>query len=292
MKRHALLMLLALLVPVGAGAQDATQRLVVRVLDSAGMPVPGLRTTDVSLTERGSARKVTWLSPAIDPVRILLLIDNSQAVSASLTDVRNGIEAFLDALPFPHEVSLITIGGTPVIRQVATTDREVVKGLARKLSAGGGLVLLGAVSEMYDRFLKKASDRWPMVVVIAGDGRDDTRGASEEKFVALARDMQSKDAIVHAVIISPNGLGSGESVQIARALTQATGGVYESISAASALSEKMGSLARHISSQYHQVSTQYMLDYISDSTDPNADLKLSVARDGVRVTLSRQGRIR
>jgi hypothetical protein len=278
--------------PGGAAAQTTSKRLFVKAVDRSGAPVRDLTAADFFLAEGKSARKIIRVVPASAPVRIVMLVDDSKGMSSALTDIRRGLISFFDAIPAPHEIALVTVGNTPIVRQAPTADREVLKGLAQKLSTNGALMLLGAVLEMYDRFLKNVDDRWPMFVIVTNDGDDASRGVTEEQFIKVVKDMQAIDTVVHAVMISPNGKGSGGSVQITRSLTQATGGTYESISAASALPDKLTGVAKTILAHHQLSSAQYILDYESDSSSSTDPPKLASTRENVSLTLSQQGRIR
>jgi len=116
--------------------------------------------------------------------------------------------------------------------------------------------------------------------------------ANPDRFVALAQSMQDTDAIVHVIIFSPTNTGNGQSVLIGRALSQATAGSFDAISTLNALPQKLATLAETISVQYTQTAGQYVLEYASDSTNPKSELKLSITRPDVHVTMSRQVRIR
>ena len=97
------------------------------------------------------------------------------------------------------------------------------------LTTSGSTILLSGLLEMYDRFLRNAIDRWPLMVIVTSDGEEGSAAVDTAKFTAAAQDMQMKDVIVHAVVLSV--MGQGLEVQISNALTQATAGHYDSISA-------------------------------------------------------------
>jgi hypothetical protein len=265
--------------------------LFVKAVDRAGAPVTGLTAADFFLAEGKKERRIIRLVSAGHPLRIVLLVDDSKSMTSALTGIRSGLLGFFDAVPAPHEIAFVTIGNTPVVRQEPTPSRDVLKGLAQKMSTSGSLVLFSGVLEMYGRFLGKIEDRWPALVIVAGDGDDASRGVTDEQFTAVAKDMQATETVVHAVMLSLPGKGGGGSAQIARGLAKATGGTYESVSAASALPDKLAAVARTIMAQHQVTSAQYILDYETD-TPGSADLpKLASTREGVSLTLS-QGRMR
>jgi Mg-chelatase subunit ChlD len=279
---------LALIAPPCVEAQTS-HRLFLSVVDSAARPVPGLTAADFSVIEAGTRREISRLAPANDPMRLVLLVDNSESMKSSIEDVRKGVQAFVDVIPAQHEIGLITIGNTPVIRQTPTTDHAKVKDLAQKMTSTGSTMLITAVMEMYGRFLKDAGGRWPMFIIITSDGPEGSGLVDSGKFTAVVQDMQLKDVVVHAVVMST--MGRGIEVQVTRALTQATDGHYDSISVASALPQKLTTLAGAIVEEFDRTDDEYVLDYTSPSTDPNPNLNVTVNRDA-RVTMSRGVRIR
>jgi Mg-chelatase subunit ChlD len=288
---HSFILFVALLVPVRAEGQSSSHRLFLQVVDQTGMPVEGLTAADFAITETGTARTITRVKVAADPMRIVLLVDTSHNVQPSIGEIRSAVQTFVDGIAPQHEIALITIGNTPVVRQAPTTDHAKLKDLAKKLTTGGSTILFSGLLEMYDRFLRNATDRWPLMVIVTSDGEEGSSGVDTAKFTAAAQDMQPKDVIVHAVVLSV--MGQGLEVQISRALTQVTAGHYDSISAASALPAKMDELAKIISAAYDRTRAQYVLEYATDTKDANAELHVSVpSKQGVAVTVSRQGRIR
>jgi VWFA-related protein len=281
---------LAALAPVCALAQAPPHRLFVSVLDAQGHPASGLTLADFTVLEAGTARNITRVGPATDPMRLVLLIDTSRSMQPSIEDLRRGILAFVDGIPPQHEIALVTIGDTPVVRSAPTIDHAALKELAKKITTRGATVLIESVGEMYDRFVRHADDRWSMFIIVTGDGVESSEGIDAEKFTANAYDMQRKDVVVHAIVVSV--MGQGRQVQVSRALVDATGGHYDAITAANALPEKLADLAKAIAVQYDRTAGEYLLEYATDSTNPAADVKVSVTREDVNVTMSRGLRIR
>jgi hypothetical protein len=294
MKRAMLRRVLGVLVlaaffPSRAAAQPAPHRLFLRVVDPSGNFIPGLTAADVSVIEGGTKREIVRLAPANDPMRLVMLVDNAEAMHSSLEDVRKGVQSFIDGIAPEHEIALVTIGDKPFIRQAPTTDHAKLKDLAQKMTTSGSTILIAAVMDMYNRLLKDAAGRWPMFIIMTSDGPEDSGRFDPAKFTAMVQEMQQKDFVVHAIVMST--MGRGVEVQVTQALTQATRGRYDSISASSALPQKMAALAAAVTADFASTSGEYILEYASPSTDPNAPLDVRVNRDA-HITLSRDGRIR
>ena len=269
--------------------QTPTARLYLEAFDEHG-PVE-LTTNDLAIFDGGTKREITRLVRADDPMRILLLIDTGRSSQPFIQEIRSGIVAFADAIPAEHELALVTIGTTPVVRQEPSTDRTRLKQIAKTLTSGGTTVLVNAVYEMYDRFLRNAGDRWPVLVIVTSDGSEGSGQFHPEKFTAFGRDMQAKDVVAHAIVLV-SAKGDALQVQIARALTEATGGSYDSTATGGALTVKLAAVAQDVVADYDRVSAQYLLEYATASGQPGPDLKVSLLRDGVKMRMSRAGRIR
>jgi len=275
-----------------AAAQSQTQRvrLYLEALDERG-PVEGLTPNDVVIFDGGTTREITRLVRADDPMRILLLVDNGRSTQPFIQEIRSGIVAFADAIPPEHELGLVTIGNTPVVRQEPAADRTRLKQIAKTLTTGGTTVLVNAVYEMYDRFLRNATDRWPVLVILTSDGTEGSGQFYPEKFAAFGRDMQAKDVVAHGIVLI-SAKGDALQVQIARALTEGTGGTYNTTATSGDLTVRLAGIAQNIMADYDRTSTQYLLEYATISGQPSLDLKVSALRDGVRMRMSRAGRIR
>lgn len=286
------LLIAAALVAWAAAAQSQTQnvRLYLEAFDQHG-PVE-LAPHDVAVFDGGAAREISRLVPADDPMRILLLVDNGRSAQPFIQEIRSGIVAFADAIPPGHELGLVTIGNTPVLRQEPAVDRTTLKQLAGTLATGGTSMLINAVYEMHDRFLRTAGERWPVLVIVTSDGAEGSGTFDPEKFAAFARDMQAKDVVVHALVLRSAKAGDALQVQIGRALAEGTGGTYNTTITGGDLTGRLTAIAQDIVKDYERTSRQYMLEYANGSDQPSADLKVSLLRDGARMRMSRSGRIR
>jgi len=142
---------------------------------------------------------------------------------------------------------------------------------------------------MYDRFLRKTTDRWPVIVLVTSDGTEGSGQFQPEKFTAFGRGMQAKDVVAHAIVLIS---AKGDALQIARALSEATGGTYNTTATSGDLAARFASIAQNVVADYDRTSTQYLLEYASTTGQPGPDLKVSLLRDGVRMRMSRSGRIR
>src|SRR5262245_408884 len=135
--RCATAVVVAFLTPAGLSAQP-TKRIYALVVDRARAPITDLKPAEFVIKEDGVARTVTRVSPANEPMRIVLDVDSSQVVGQSLTSIRAGLQAFLDELPADHEIGFVSTGGQSRVRVAPTLDRNRLRKEASGFFADGG----------------------------------------------------------------------------------------------------------------------------------------------------------
>ena len=270
-----------------AGKQQ-TRQIFVSVTDRSG-PVLDLGAADFEISEEGATRQVVRAALAHDPMRVALLIDTSEGTTAALNHMRAGLVAFLDALPPQHEVMLVTTGRQVRVRVPPTTDRKKVRDAASGLfSDGGATPLMDALLEIDERFLRKADDRWPVFVIVTGDGAEVSAGANEKKFNNWLRALPSRGVSAHAISLKYKGGGMPEI--IASHVAETVGGRYDFMNTSNALPEKLKGIADQMARDFERAQTKYAITFVTDSADVRP-VSVGVARDGVKLEMT-TGRIR
>jgi hypothetical protein len=246
-----------------------------------GTPIVDLGADEVFVESGGNACNVTRVQPGTQPLKIALLVDNSDAASDSLNALRDGLRGFIESMPAPHEIGLFSIGGQ--VRRLVdfTTDKEELTE-----SSNGIFVQRNTASKFMDGLLEtwdrrfSDEDSWPMFVVVSYDG---TEGSSvlERQINEFANELRVRAATVNVVLV----MGRGGALQnnVSLFLTNATAGEYEGLTAATALSNVLGTLATQISEHFEQVKNRYRIVFECD--DPPDQLQAGVTRPAVAVSL-------
>jgi hypothetical protein len=185
------------------------------------------------------------LTPALSaapPMRVALLVDTSAATSSALAQIRAAVAAFLDALPAEDEVLLVTTGRHPQVRMPPTLDRAKLKASANGLlSDSGPTALMDALTEADARFLKKAADRSPVIVIVTGDGSENSKDVDEQAFNRWIADIQRRGVTVNAVVLKSGNSGLPEI--IASSLARTTHGHYATMGTGGGMMDAMTQLA-------------------------------------------------
>ena len=194
-----------------------------------------------------------------DPMRIVVLVDNSQIPMVDpLPFIRRGLKDFLNALPPNHELMLVTTGAQMNIRVEPTRDYLTVmeSALSIQVMRNSGNALISSVEEVYARYLRGVERRFPVLVIVATDGRDMSARVTTQSANALLRQLTDSGVRVNAVILSPSAYTADAGSLVAAftlEMTKRTGGAFEPASAVTAPA-KLKTLAGRIAQQYKQFS--------------------------------------
>lgn len=205
--------------------KTTTRQVFVSVLDRVGAPMLDLLPNEFQVTESGVPRQVVRASLARSPMRVVLIVDTSDAAAPALTFLRAGVMAFLETLPPEHEAMLVSTGRQLRVRVPPTMDRKTLKDTANGLftDGGAGSMLIDSLLEIDDRFLKKADDRWPVFVIVTSDGVETSTGAHERQFNQWTLAMGDRGIVAHAIVLKFKGNG-GLPEMVAMNVTENSGG--------------------------------------------------------------------
>jgi methylmalonyl-CoA mutase cobalamin-binding subunit len=262
-----------------------THQVFIAVTDPSGAPVLDLGPGDFEVNEGGVKRTVVRAGLSKEPMRVALLVDTGEDMSAFLTSLRASLIGFLDALPPEHEVMLASTGRQFRVRVQPTADRKKLKDAANGLFGdGGGTVLMDGLLEADTRFLRKAENRWPVFVIVTSDGAETSAGAHEKEFNQWIVALAQRGVSVHAFVVK-TGKGSGIPEMIALNATHNTGGRYDVMNTTTALPEKMKTLGAQLAADAQKMSSWYTVEFQTDAAELKP-IDVAVARNGVKLQMS------
>jgi hypothetical protein len=235
-------------------AQSRPRRLYVSVVDKKGAPVTAVAPADVVVREDGVAREVLKVEPATDPMRVALLVDNSEAARGSIQFLREALIPFATRLTAAgHSVALVTLGDRPTLQVDATTDiaRLRSRGLDRLFAQpGSGMYLLEALMDVSKGFAKNDTPR-PVIVAVVTEGTEFSNTQAETAIKAV----KDTGAIFHAIVLTEGPRaddGADETRQRNIALDRGTkenGGQRETLISHMALKDRLDTLASELLGQ-------------------------------------------
>jgi hypothetical protein len=281
----ALAAILLTLIPLTLSAQRMTRRVFIRATTAAGEPVLDLTAADLRVTENGNPREVTRLALGKAPMRIVLMVDSSSAMSPMINNFRAALDTFIDTLPAEHEIAFISTGGQIRVRTQPSTDRLKLKmETARFASDAGANAFLDTLMEADKRFLKTAPGQWPVFVIVTtdnGESRSDLRLDEFNKFVA---DFMARCGSAHGVIVAGKQVGAVSDLVLN--FVENAGGVHSSINTANSLPEKLKAIAERIGFDHLVMADRYEVDFTGDAKLKQPIVNVGVTREGVRLEMS------
>lgn len=208
MSRHPIVRLVAvgaaaLFVSVVVLAQSAERVLYVSVWDEkTRAPITGLGTDAIAVREDGAAREVLRVAPATTPMSVAILVDNTQAATPNIADLRRALAAFVKSLDGLGPVAIIGVADRPTILRDYTTDQKQLQDGVQRVFAmpGSGATLLDAVVEVSQGLARRETDRAAMVIVTTENQEFSTRHY-QDVLEALAKG----GAMMHALVLTGPG---------------------------------------------------------------------------------------
>jgi len=233
--------------------QARERHVFVSVVDSQGNPVTGLDQSEFVVREDGVAREVLRVAPATERMTIAILVDDSQAATRAIADLRKGLLSFVTAMTQGNEIALITFGERPtiVVDYTATLD-QLTAGINRLFARpGSGAHLLEALIETSHGLRGRDAPR-PVIVAIATEGPE----FSNDYYVNVLDALHESHAMLDALVLT-TGQAADASVDEIRnrniVLAEGpatTGGRREFLLSESAITPKLEQLANDLKHQY------------------------------------------
>ena len=247
---------LALTWPGHLAAQAAQKAMYVSVVNEAGTPVKDLDAADFIIREDNVAREVLHVEPALDPMQIAILVDNSTAARNNISHIRTALPSFVGALTDglagqKNEVSIIAIGERPtVLADYTTSPAALQKGIDRIWSLRDtGAYLLDAIPEVCQGFKKREATR-PVIVALTAEGPE----FSNRQHDQVIEPLKATGTAFNALVIGrPSSSLSSEARERNMVLDEGprvTGGARMDILAIEGLAPRLKQLADQLMHQY------------------------------------------
>jgi VWFA-related protein len=166
-------------------ARTRTVRVPVSVLDDAGRPVLGLRSSDFQVKDDGKRQPITLFSGERRALRIALALDTSGSMSNKMREVEQALRHFIDLLEPADEILVLTFNDRVHLVQDFTSDRALLGRGLDMLTPVGPTALYDAAAEAIRRVAPGSAES--KAIVIVSDGVDTASRSSFESLRELAR---------------------------------------------------------------------------------------------------------
>ena len=259
-------------------AQAAERTLYVSVFDEkTRAPITGLRTTDFVVREDGASREVLRVGPATTPMPIAVIVDNSQAATDTIPDLRKALAAFLRDIDGVGPVALVTVADRPTVVRDYTTNQKQLQDAAKRVFAApqSGATLLDAIPEISRGLEKRESDRAAIVLVTTENVEHSTRYYRD-----VLDALKKSGAMMHALVLTGPGSSSLDDAARNRASVldlgpKNSGGVRFDVVTSMGFEGRMQELAKILKSQHQVVYAR------PDRLIPPEKIEVAAAKDGL-----------
>jgi Ca-activated chloride channel homolog len=147
-----------------------------------------LSAEDLDVVEDGVPQNVETFQEAIDPVSIVLALDESGSMAKKEDDVVASAREFISALRQQDKLALILFADKAVFAQDFSTNHQYFIDALKDYHAKGGTALYDALAESLVR-LKRVEGR--RVVVVMTDGRDEDNPGTAPGSVHTLQDVEN-----------------------------------------------------------------------------------------------------
>lgn len=265
--------------PSALSAAQANERIAyVNAYDEkTRAPITGLGVRDIVVREDGAAREVLRVTPATSPMAVTVLVDNTQAATDHIADIRRALASFVKSLQGLGPVAIVGVADRPTILRDYTTDQKQLQDGVGKVFAmpGAGATLLDAIFEISRGLQKREEDR-AAIVILTSENIEFSPRHYREVLEALARG----GAQLHAVILNtPAGTSLDDPARNRASVLDLgpknSGGTRSDVLTSQAFEGELQKLAAILKSQHRVVYAR------PQTLIPPEKLEISSAKPGV-----------
>jgi hypothetical protein len=264
-----------------AQRETRERHVFVSVTDHNNAPVSGLTTADFAVREDNVAREVLRVDPATDPMQIVLLIDDSEAITPVVQDLRLALKSFardVVGASQDSQMSLITFGERPTKRTPFTSTLSILENGFGHIfgTTGSGAYFMDGIKDAC-KALKAQDATRPVIVAFVDEGGPEFSAGPKEITEDLVKES---GASFWAVVDETRAPGStfedqNRTYVIADSTTK-SGGLRDTILGRMALDATFKRLAARLTHEYRVTYSR------PESLIPPQRLDVKLKRDGLK----------
>jgi VWFA-related protein len=232
-------------------ADPRTNSLYVGVVDGRGNAVTGLTAKDFTVREEGAPREVLRAEPATEPIDLVVLVDDSQAATTAIPNLRDGLAKFLTRMEGKGTIGIVTVGERPMSVVERTKDAAALQKGVKRIFArrGAGAYLLEGINEVIRGFRRRPGTR-PTILALTIEGVEFSN-LQQERVIG---DLLKTDVALHVLAIgtpAPTDTDEMRNRNLVLSMgTEYTGGRRDQLLSTMAIEERLEQVAAELLNQY------------------------------------------
>ncbi len=250
------------------GAAETTRRVYISAVDSTGAQVTDLTAADITVKEDGKDRPVASLQPAVAPMQVAILVDDS-GLGAFQSSVAQFLQMNLGRGQF--SITLLNPQASPVVD--FTADVAALKNAVGRLGRRAriqpdGDQMLDAIGRAAKALERRKAERAVILALTLAGGQPDS--VEPRDVLNAIRSSGAMLNVVH-VIGAELGMVMGDG-------PKQSGGRIEQAGTGDAIPVALIRIA-------NSLQQQYLLTYtLPDGVKPSERLTVSTSRKGITLT--------
>ena len=234
----------------------------VSVTDDRGRFIPGLEASDFEVFEDGAPQELTFFAAEAAPLPIIVLLDASLSMRASLDYVKEAAATFVDRLWEGDRAMIGEFNDRVRFSAEFTEDRHRLTSSILALNPLGPTALYDASIMALERLHFADGDRKALLVFTDGDDSRSMGFGSESSAGDAIEAARLTEAVVYAIGFEGNG--SRVNKRFLRRLTSETGGQ-------ALFPERTGDLVGSFAQIEEDLHAQYRLAYVPRRGDRDGE---------------------
>lgn len=228
-------------------AQVDSVLVAAHVTDNKGRFIGGLKLSDFSVSEDGVPQSLAFMDEEDSPSDVVLLLDASGSMGASMTELRLAAFAFLRALR-PQDTSTVAVFNTALT--VVSPRGEAFEARAAamsKVQAGGATALYDAIIRAVELTSVKAGRH---AIAVFTDGDD---VASRASIVNVRQSLQSQDVLLYIIATGKAAEDKNLREQLTAVAAETGGRAF--------FGSRMSNAVTHFEDIIEDLAHQYVIGY-------------------------------
>jgi VWFA-related protein len=273
------LVMAVVVAPVALAArQSPTRTVYVSVMDSTGAPVGDMKPEEFSVKEDGTARTITKVERATEPIHYVIMVDTTPSSSRAVNDIREGVKAFaalLLSVEPKTQFSFVEFGGAAMTVMDFTSDQAAIDaGLGKLMPKPSESVLNEALVEVAKKLAALPPTTRKVILTINMEPTIDSTNVQARQ---VAEEVRKSGAIVWSVALQEGARRDSNRENLLKGLAANTGGRWVVLQGPS--QSNLGAFLRSIAANSF---SQYAVTYTpGDAATPVKITDVAVSRPGV-----------
>jgi len=302
----------ALASTVWLSGQGQTFQFIVSATDASGEPVADLKPEEVLFSEKAGKGTISKVEPFSLPVKVTIAVDNGSDFDSkgnpvptsalALPNYRNGLKGFVEAFPQNTEMTLITTSPQPRMVVRPTTDRaQILRGINGFAPESERPRFTDALVEWSQRLQKELKEgKTPLyvpVMLMVSTAANESASYQPQEVQRAMEFLVSRRAKLYVTVNSTRSgdasatadLNANRQAIIAIPATKAMNGRFDAIAIFNRLDTLLPEYGKELAAYAKRLGTQHLVTVQRAGAGPLEDLRIELARDGLKGAVSTDG---